>query len=277
MRKRELLAAVVGAVAGGLAVTGSAAAGTRPALIAVSIQGSAVVGQTLSATFDATGDPPTTIEYQWRRCKADKPDDCSDVKEAKAATYTVTPTELGFRLRVRVKLKNGAGDDEDTSFPTAVVSAPAPPQPSPTPAAPPPPDRAAGSSSRPSPAEMAPDRLRLLLPFPVVRVKGQILDHGSRIALWRVTAPRNAKIDVRCRGPRCPLRKRSFRPGRIRPLERFLPAGVAITIRVTRRGFVGKYTHVMIRSRKPPRRRDACLLPGHTRPRPCEGVVSSPT
>ena len=68
MTKHRLLAALVGAVASALAMTGSAAAETRPALISVSIQGSAVVGQTLSATFEAAGDPVTTVEYQWRRC-----------------------------------------------------------------------------------------------------------------------------------------------------------------------------------------------------------------
>jgi hypothetical protein len=162
----------------------------------------------------------------------------------------MTPTDLGFRLRVRVKLKNSDGDDEDESFPTAVVSAL--PLPQPTPAAPPP-----------------------LWPFPVVSVGAYILDHGSRIVLWRVKAPRGAKIEVRCRGPGCPLRRRSFRPGRIRPLERYLRAGVAITIRVTRPGFIGKYTRVVIQSRKPPRRRDACLFPGDRRPRPCQGLLSS--
>jgi hypothetical protein len=261
MTKHGLLAALVGAVAGALAMTGSAAAETKPALISVSIEGSAFVGETLRATFEAAGDPPTTIEYLWRRCKADKPGDCSDIKDAKAATYTVPSTDLGFRLRARVKLRNSAGDDEDKSFPPAVVSA-APPPSNPAPADP-------ASSSPASPAQMAPGVLRRLRPFPVVRVKGYIQNRGSRIVLWNVTAPRGAKVDVRCSGPRCPLRRRSFRPGRIRPLERYLRAGVAITIRVTRRGFIGKYTRVTIRSRKPPRRRDACLFPGRIRPRPC--------
>jgi hypothetical protein len=266
MRKRELLAAAVGAVAGALAVTGSAAAATRPALTSVSIQGSAIVGETLSATFQAAGDPPTTIEYQWRRCKADKPDDCGDIKDAKAATYTVTPTDLGFRLRVRVKLRNSAGDDEDKSFPTAVVTASPLPAPGPAPA----------SGSSPSAADLTPGGLRFLRPFPVVRVVGYLMNHGSRIVLWSVKAPRDARIDVRCKGPRCPLRRRSFRPGHIRPLERYLRAGVVITIRVTRPGFIGTYTKVVIRSRKRPRRQDACLFPGDVRPRPCQGLVSWP-
>jgi hypothetical protein len=281
MRKRDLLAVVVGAVAGALAVTGSADAAIRPALISVSIQGSAVVGETLAATFEAAGDPPTKIEYQWRRCKADKPDDCSDIKEAKAAMYTVAPADLGFRLRVRVKLKNSAGDDEDESFPTAVVSAlpqpsptPALPQPSPTPAAPP---LTGPAPAAPSSADRGPGGLRFLRPFPVVRVAGYVMTHGSRIVVWSVKAPRGAKVDVRCAGLGCPLRHRSFRPGRIRPLERYLRAGVAITIRVTRAGFIGTYTRVVIRSRKRPGRRDGCLVPGDLRPQPCRGLLSSPS
>ena len=127
-------------------MAGSAAADTRPALTSVSIEGSAVVGATLRATFEAAGDPPTKIEYKWRRCKADKPDDCSDIKDAKAATYTASSTDLGFRLRVRVKLRNSAGDDEDKSFPTAVVSA-APPSPPPAP-----PQRRRSSPASPAPS-----------------------------------------------------------------------------------------------------------------------------
>jgi hypothetical protein len=269
MRKCDWLAAVVGAVVGVLAVTGSAAAATRPALLSVNIHGSAVIGETLSATFEAAGDPPTTIEYHWRRCKAEKPDDCGDIKDAKAATYTVTSADLGFRLRVRVKLRNSAGDDEDESFPTPVVSAAPPP---PTPGPPPP----AAFSSSPSPANVAPAGPRFLRPFPVVRVAGYVMAHGSRIVVWSVKAPRGAKIEVRCKGPGCPLRRRSFRPGRIRPLERYLRAGVAITVRVTRPGFIGTYTHVVIRSRKRPIRRDACLAPGDTRPRECKGLLSAP-
>jgi hypothetical protein len=266
MTKHGLLGALGGAVASALALTGSAAADTRPALTLVSIEGSAVVGATLRATFEAAGDPPTKIEYQWRRCKADKPDDCSDIKDAKAAAYRASSTDLGFRLRVRVKLRNSAGDDEDKSFPTAVVSAA---RPSPPPAPPHPAPFSSPASPVPAPADPAPGVLRRLRPFPVVRVKGYIFSRGSRVVLWKVTAPRGAKVDVRCSGPRCPLRRRTFRPGRLRPLERYLRAGVAVTIRVTRHGFIGKYTRLVIRGRKPPKRRDACLFPGRIRPRPC--------
>jgi hypothetical protein len=215
--------------------------------------------------FEADGDPPTTIEYKWRRCKAEKPDDCSDIKGAEAETYTVAAADLGFRLRVRVKVKNGAGDDEDESFPTAVVSAAPPPAPPPVA----PTNPAFAGLPTPGASAATPAALRFLRPFPVVRVKGEVLAGGSRIVLWRVTAPRRARVDVRCEGPRCPLRRRSFKPGRIRPLERYLRAGVTITIRVTRRGFVGKYARIFIRSGKVPKRRDACLMPGSIRPRQC--------
>jgi hypothetical protein len=265
VRKSHWLGAVVGAVAGALVLAGPAAAETKPALTSVSIQGGAFVGETLRAVFEADGDPPTTIEYKWRRCKAEKPDDCSDIKGAEAVTYTVAAADLGFRLRVRVKLKNGAGDDEDDSFPTAVVSAAPPPGPplvAPT-------NPASGGLPAAGPAAAAPAALRFLRPVPVVRVKGEVLARGARIVLWRVTAPRGARVEVRCAGPRCPLRRRSFRRGRIRPLERYLRAGVTITIRVTRRGFVGKYVRVFIRSGKVPKRRDACLMPGNIRPSPC--------
>jgi hypothetical protein len=270
MRKRELMGVVVGAVAGALGLTGSAAAETRPALTSVSIEGSAVVGERLLATFEAAGDPPTTIEYKWRRCKADKPDDCSDIKDAKSATYVVTPTERGFRLRARVKLRNSAGDDEDESFPTAVVTADPVPQPSPstTPLLPEATSSSAAAPARSS-ADSAPDVARRLLPFPVVRVKGYSRSHGSRIVLWSVTAPPGATVEVRCSGPGCPFGRRSFKPGLIRPLQRYLPAGVAITIRVTQRGLIGKYTRVVIRGRKAPTRQDACLFSGHPGPRPC--------
>jgi hypothetical protein len=271
MGKRDLRAAAVGVVAAALAVPGSAAAATRPALLAVSIQGGAFVGETLSATFEAAGDPVTKIEYKWRRCKADKPDDCGDIKDAKAATYTVTSADLGFRLRVRVKVTNSAGDDEDDSFPTAIVSTP-PPPPS-TPAAPPPPPPAFASS--PSPAGIAPSGPRFLRPFPVVRVAGYIRSHGSRMIIFSVKAPQGAKVDVRCAGRGCPLRHRVFRPGHIRPLERYLPAGVAITIRVMRRGFIGTYTRVVIRGGKGPRRQDACVLTGDSRPRACTGLATA--
>ena len=89
------------------------------------------------------------------------------------------------------------------------------------------------------------------------------------MTLLRVTAPRRARVSVRCRGRGCPIRRRTRRAGRIRALERFLPAGVRITIRVRRRGYVGKYARIRIRAGKPPARRDACLISLDRRPATC--------
>ena len=59
---------------------------------------------------------------------------------------------------------------------------------------------------------------------------------------------------------------------RLRPYERFLRAGVRLTIRVTQPGFIGKYTRVEIRSSRPPLRRDRCLAPGSSAPVECSAV-----
>jgi hypothetical protein len=108
-----------------------------------------------------------------------------------------------------------------------------------------------------------------LRPFPVVRIKGRVASGGARVTLLRVRAPRGSKVVVRCRRSGCPLRRRSIRVGRIRALERFLHAGIHITIRVSKPGLIGKYVRFVIRDGMPPKRRDACLLPGDGAPAEC--------
>ena len=56
---------------------------------------------------------------------------------------------------------------------------------------------------------------------------------------------------------------------RIRALERAYRAGASISFRITRRGYVGKYTRVRIRAGRVPARMDRCLVPGKRRPRRC--------
>jgi hypothetical protein len=170
--------------------------------------------------------------------------------------------------------------------PTATAAAPAAiydipldfdlaaPAPAPQPQAP---DQAPAVQAPPeSPVETAPlpappptTRVRYIRPFPVVRIAGSSVTGGAYIKLLRVTAPRGSKVDVRCRGKGCPLSRRVFRPGRIHPFERFLPARLLFTIRVTRASYVGKYVRLLIRSNAAPDRRDGCLLPGRSRPSPC--------
>jgi hypothetical protein len=109
----------------------------------------------------------------------------------------------------------------------------------------------------------------LLRPFPVVRVKGTLLRDGALISLLRVRAPARATVDVRCNGPRCRVRDRSFGSGRIPALERFLRVRTRITIRVSKPHSVGKYVRLVIRDGTAPRRRDACLMPGSGKPVEC--------
>jgi hypothetical protein len=278
-------------------VTSPTAAGedvTTAQLKSVTIQGNAVVGATLQAVADLKkGKPVPTLLYQWARCGSSSPGGCSNLAGATSATYTVIDADLGSRLVVRVTAQNLGSADTLTSAPTAVVTGapppnpppPNPPPPNPPPPNPPPPNPPVATPAPTSPAVPvtpttqtgAPAAAPLtpvlaspyLSPFPVVRIKGASVAGGSIIQLLRVTAPRRAAVNVRCVGARCPLRHLSARTGRIRPLERFLPAGLAITIRVTRPGYIGKYVRFIVRSHAAPERHDACLLPGSTRPGGC--------
>src|SRR4051812_42028141 len=110
---------------------------------------------------------------------------------------------------------------------------------------------------------------RYLRPFPVIRVAGSSVSGGAYINVLRITAPRGTHVAISCLGRGCPVRRLSRGPGRIPQLERFLPVGVGITIRATRRGYIGKYVSFLVRSHAAPMRRDACLMPGGTRPAPC--------
>jgi PKD repeat protein len=136
--------------------------------------------------------------------------------------------------------------------------------------------------SAPAPATQPPQissggpQLRLLNPFPIVRIAGRIGRSGTRFRVLAVNAPQGATVTVRCRGRGCPFKasKRSARTARrvrIRQLERrLLRAGSFIRIYVTKPGSIGKYTSIRIRRSKPPRRADRCLMPDQsTKPVRC--------
>jgi hypothetical protein len=297
VRKTKCLGSLVVVALLSVLVMASPAAADKvtPAKVkSVTIQGDAVVGATLQAVADVRGDPIPTVSYQWARCGRTKPADCTNLAGATSAAYTVIGADVGARLVVQVTAQNTAGAADDVnSAPTAVVTAPSPdppppnPPPNPPPSSPPPsqpPPDPPPAAPAPSPAPTSPTTQTVaapttpltpvlaspyLSPFPVVRIKGASVDGGAIIQLLRVTAPRRAVVNVACAGARCPLRRLTLRTGRIRPLERFLPAGLAITIRVTRAGYIGKYVRFIVRSHAVPERRDACLLPGSTRPRRC--------
>jgi hypothetical protein len=238
-----------------------------PTVTDVTIQGTALVGGRLMAHATATGDPAPDISFRWLQCSPLLPAVCNPIEDATGIAYDVVPADAGFRLAVRARAENSAGADTDRSAPTDVVA-----------------ERPASSSSGfdqvGAPPTVAPTpqggilgspvaSLRYLRPFPVVRVRGILVPGGARVTLLRVTAPRGSKVDVRCRSAGCPLRRKSFRVGRIRALERFLPAGARITIRVWKPGLVGKHVRIVIRAGKAPARRDSCVLPGSAKPALC--------
>jgi len=117
------------------------------------------------------------------------------------------------------------------------------------------------------PGAAAPVGLRLISPFPIVRISGKTSIRGAHITRLEVLAPSGAKVTVSCDGRGCPFRKwRKAANGRtlsVKPLRgRFLPVGVTLEVRVYKEGQIGKYTRIRIHGLRPPTRKDLCLAPG---------------
>jgi hypothetical protein len=122
-------------------------------------------------------------------------------------------------------------------------------------------------------------RVPLMQPFPVVRIAGTDTRRGVKLRLLRIQqAPAGARVTVRCRGRRCPVRSASRvtasrRLGEssleFRAFERSLRFGVTLEILVSKPGEIGKYTSFAIRRGKLPKRRDSCLDPGGVKAIPC--------
>jgi hypothetical protein len=132
-------------------------------------------------------------------------------------------------------------------------------------------DGAAAVSTRWVPVHHRP--LALLSPFPVVRLAGRLTRSGANVTSLVVQAPNGARVSLRCHGGGCPYRRASakVRHGtvRFRRLQRFLPAGSALELSVTKRGTIGKYTRFRIRRGRSPARVDRCLKPGAGGPIRC--------
>lgn len=129
-----------------------------------------------------------------------------------------------------------------------------------------------GASPLPPPVAIAqPLGLRLLSPFPVVRIAGRTTRHGVRLKLLSVNAPPGSRVLIRCKGRSCPFKARSRAASvlRVRRLERPLRAGVTIRIYVTSGTAIGKYTLFKILKGGAPLRVDGCLLPGSRKPVAC--------
>jgi hypothetical protein len=107
-------------------LAGAMAAHIRAGLVpqntgAPTITGTAMQGQTLTATNGTWSNGPTSFSYQWQRCDAAGAN-CSPIGGATGQSYTVTASDAGATIRVAVTATNAAGSSKPaTSGPTAVV------------------------------------------------------------------------------------------------------------------------------------------------------------
>jgi hypothetical protein len=125
-----------------------------------------------------------------------------------------------------------------------------------------------------APIVSGPIALRLISPFPIVRITGRTSTRGARIDVLEVVAPPGSKVSARCTGKGCPFRKWRKTVGArtlvIKPLQgRHLSTGATLEVRVYKPGQVGKYTRILIRKLKVPVRSDLCLAPGSSAPSKC--------
>jgi hypothetical protein len=119
--------------------------------------------------------------------------------------------------------------------------------------------------------------LRMLSPFPVVRMAGWRMVAGARIEILGVRAPAGSRVLTVCRGKKCPVKKKIIavstkkpKPVRVKRFERFFPAGSVIEVFVRRSDRLGKYTRFTIRSKRQRwKRMDGCVAPNTTRAVTC--------
>jgi hypothetical protein len=118
-----LLVLALTAVAGtGFAAGSAAQANYAPVNTAApTISGSSQVGQTLTASNGKwNSDTTPTYTYQWQRCDT-AGNNCANIANATAQTYTVTNDDSNKTLRVVVTAHNSSGTTSATSAQTAVV------------------------------------------------------------------------------------------------------------------------------------------------------------
>ena len=110
------------------AVASSAASSPVPPLIPANllpptITGSAVQGQTLTASAGNWTQNPTSYTYQWLHCDNGV---CGTRTGATSNTYVLAPYDVGWQIEVRVTASNATGTSTAvTSLPTAATSMPA--------------------------------------------------------------------------------------------------------------------------------------------------------
>ncbi len=89
------------------------------------ISGSAVEGQTLSASSGTWTDSPTSYAYQWEDCNA-AGKECKEISGATSPSRKLASGDVGHTIRVVVKATNAGGTGKATSAATGTVLPPAP-------------------------------------------------------------------------------------------------------------------------------------------------------
>ncbi len=90
-----------------------------------SITGSAVEGDTLSASTGTWTGSPTSYSYQWEDCNTSG-EACSSISGATGSTYKLVAGDVGHTVRVVVTASNAGGSTPASSSATAAVTAPPP-------------------------------------------------------------------------------------------------------------------------------------------------------
>jgi len=90
------------------------------------VSGSAVEGQTLSASKGTWTGSPTSYVYQWEDCNSSGAS-CSNISGATTSSYKLVAADVGHTLRAVVTASNAGGSKAASSAATATVTAPAPP------------------------------------------------------------------------------------------------------------------------------------------------------
>jgi large repetitive protein len=125
--------------------------------------------------------------------------------------------------------------------------------------------------------------LKLMQPFPIVRIAGSETSNGVKIRLLTVQTPLLTTVVVSCKGRGCKTKserrvatassKSKSRAGAVlltfNRFQRALRAGAVLQVRVYKAGQIGKFTSFTVRRHKLPLRSDRCLRPTSPIPIAC--------
>jgi hypothetical protein len=100
---------------------------SSPTISTVTVTGTRIVGQALTATATATatGMPTPALTYQWQR-SADSGSSWTNIDSATASTYTLTNTDGGKQVRVRATATNGVSPQGTVVSTASTVQFPTP-------------------------------------------------------------------------------------------------------------------------------------------------------